>query len=160
MDQPIDHPPGDKPGGDGRHAPRDHHDDKGAQQGLEVMDVGHPILLGRRRRTAGSASKNPVEEGHRGTRRQFLVEEAGSVVLAAPSPVVAVVEAAGVGLAGGAAGVEGAAVMLSVHSEGALRDSRIALPAAEPSSGSRPGPKMISTTTRMATIPSGAIGIL
>ena len=84
-----------------------------------------------------------------------MVEEAGSVLLAAPSAVVAVVEAAGVGLGGGAAGVEGAEVMLSVSSEVALRNSRMALPAAEPNSGSRPGPKMISTTTRMATIQSG-----
>ncbi len=61
-----------------------------------------------------------------------------------------------VGAAGGAAGVVCTDDdTLSLSSEVALRNSRIALPAAEPSSGNRPGPKMMSTITRMATIHSG-----
>ncbi len=48
-----------------------------------------------------------------------------------------------------------AAVTSLVRSLVALRNSRMALPAAEPSSGRRPGPKMIRTITSATTSQSG-----
>jgi len=80
------------------------------------------------------------------------------VPAAAAASLELTAEAAGgaTGAAGGAAGVVCTDDdTLSLSSEVAFRNSRIALPAAEPSSGSRPGPKMMSTITRMATIHSG-----
>jgi hypothetical protein len=77
-----------------------------------------------------------------------LGEEADSVLVAALSFVVFVT--------GGVAEVVFTDEVTSfVSSEVALRNSRIALPAAEPSSGKRPGPKMISTITSRATIQRG-----
>ena len=76
------------------------------------------------------------------------MEEADSVLWAALSLVLFV--------AGGVADVVLTDEVTSlVSSEVAFRNSRIALPAAEPSSGKRPGPKMISTITRRATIHRG-----
>src|SRR4029077_17555687 len=76
-------------------------------------------------------------------------------------PLAGAVSAVTTGAAGGAAaGVAVAADVTSlVSSVVALRNSRIALPTAPPSSGSRPGPKMMSTTTRMTTSQMGWNGI-
>jgi hypothetical protein len=71
----------------------------------------------------------------------------------------------GAGAAGGVAtgwgGVAGCVEWVTslVSSEVALRNSRMALPIAPPSSGKRPGPKTMSTTTTMAMIQKGCMGI-
>ena len=75
-------------------------------------------------------------------------------------PLAGALSGVAAGGAGGAGGVACAAEVTSfVSSVVALRNSRIALPTAPPSSGSRPGPKMIKTTTRMTINHSGWNGM-
>ena len=142
LHQQPDHLARDEERGDRGHRPRDERDDQRAAQRLEVLDDRHALLFDGRG-LAWRPLKDPVQEGH----------EKASALAGLGGVRRLVVEAAGGADGAGASGFASTDALTSlVSSVVAFLNSRIALPTAPPSSGRRPGPKMISTISSSATI--------